>query len=160
MSWKLYEMKVVSRDRIWPLMWVKALMYMSAESSEFFNFGEWCPHVEEVLMQSDLLQDQFALLNGHGLMDGTSIPHLCDNFDVKDCYFVVRPTLWTFCVAFGVWGYCSFVSSHLSPLCTIDVACVSYSWAFLEGVGVEVGGVFYQMDDFCLLIGGFKLISN
>ena len=96
LCWKLYEMNVVSRDNIWPLMWVKVLIYprefwWRVQTSSISMSS--VPHVEKLLMQSGLLQDWFALLNGHGFMNGISIPYLCDIFDVKDCYFVVHPTL-------------------------------------------------------------------
>ena len=96
MSWKFCEMKVVSGDRIRPLMWVKALMYLwecSAKSLEFFSFSEWCPQFEEFLILLDILQDGFASLNGHGFVDGISIPHLCNNFDAINCYIMACPTL-------------------------------------------------------------------
>ena len=95
MTWKLCEMKMVCWDRIWPLMWVKALMYpreCSTESSEFFDYGEWCPHVED-FPRSSLFQGWFASLNNHGFMGGISIPHLCNNVDARDSYIVAHLTL-------------------------------------------------------------------
>jgi hypothetical protein len=80
MSWKLREMEGVSRDCIQPLMWVKALMYpwdCSTKSWEFFKFSEWCPQIEELLIQSGLHQDGFTSLNGHSFMNGTYVYHIC-----------------------------------------------------------------------------------
>lgn len=158
MSWKSYETKVVSRDRIWSLMWIKVLMCLweySVESLEFFNFGEWCPQVEELPMWLGFLQDGFALLNGHGFMDRISISHLYDNFVARDCYLVTRPILWALHVVFWMWGCRSFISSWHSPLCTMGMACISHSWVFVERMG---GGCFYH-DDSSPILSGLNYIT-
>ena len=41
-----------------PLMWIKTLMHprgCSTENSEFFNFSEWCPQVDELLIRAILV---------------------------------------------------------------------------------------------------------
>ena len=73
----------------------------SVKCSEFFNYVQWCPHVDELLIRPRL-QDRFASLKDHGFMDGITILHLYDNYNVKDCYLVTYPALGALPIVFGI----------------------------------------------------------
>lgn len=137
MYWKLCEMKVVFGDGIRPLLCLYA--YMNAR-------------VEEFLLWSCLLQDGLASLKGHGSCIGYP-HHFCVTLFLFGIATLWRVQLWQ--PSKLIFG-CEVTIPSSPPAFLLFALRVWLVSPIFELLWTIKGGVFYQIDDFSLIVSNLK----